>query len=82
MVTPNFRWRVLDGEIRKAYPCAAAVWRGQMQTVMQGRGSKTHHLRKLTSRDEGAIGFGDHKNTIESQTADVCQSVGQSNAAQ
>ena len=80
MVAPDFRRRILGGKISKPHQRAAAVRRGQMQAIVQGRGGKAHHLWKLTRCDEGAIGFGNHKNTIKSQTADVCQSVGQPNA--
>jgi hypothetical protein len=38
-----------------------------MQTIMERRGNKFDHLRKLAGGNEGAVGFRHHKYTIEGQ---------------
>ena len=80
MVAPDFGRLLLHGEIAEAHDRATAVRSGQMQTIMERRGSKLDHLRELTSGDKGAIGFRHHKYTIEGQPADVCISVAQANS--
>ena len=75
MVAPDFGRLLLYGEIAEAHHRAAAVRRGQMQTIMERRGNKFDHLRKLTGGNEGAVGFRHHKYTIEGQPAAVCISV-------
>ena len=81
MVAPDFGRLGLRGEIAKTHHGAAAVRCGQVKAIMQRRRNKFHHLRKLTGGNKGAVGFGDHKQAIEGQAADIGKGVGQAHAA-
>ncbi len=81
MVAPDFGRLGLRGEIAKTHHGAAAVRCGQVKAIMQRRRNKFHHLRKLASGNKGPVGFGDHKQAIEGQAADISKGVGQAHAA-
>ncbi len=75
MVAPDFGRLGLRGEIAKTHHGAAAVRCGQVKAIMQRRRNKFHHLRKLASGNKGPVGFGDHKQAIEGQAADISKGV-------
>ncbi len=80
MVSPHFCRRILGGEVCKSHERAAAVWSREMKSIVERGRGKADHLRELSGGNERPVGFGNHKYTIQGETAHVCQGVRESNS--